>query len=91
MLVSVCDAAEIFGRVRQECWSECDGKEEVVAVSKDTPKLMARLKARDIKIAVCTSDARVPTLANLESLGIASCVGEPSVYLLGSLLAKSPR
>ncbi len=51
-----------------------------MAVSKDTAQLVSRLKAQNIKIAVCTSDARVPTLANLESLGIASCVGDPPTF-----------
>ena len=60
----------------QECWSECDGKEQVVPVSQDTVQLVSRLKARDIKVAVCTSDARVPTLANLASLGILTLVDE---------------
>ena len=45
-------------------------------VSQDTVQLVSRLKARDIKVAVCTSDARVPTLANLASLGILTLVDE---------------
>mmetsp|Transcript_3698 Transcript_3698/g.3217 ORF Transcript_3698/g.3217 Transcript_3698/m.3217 type:complete len:299 (-) Transcript_3698:320-1216(-) len=58
------------------CWSECDGKEEVVALSNNTQELLSRLRARGIKIAVCTSDARVPTEANLASLGIVALVDE---------------
>ena len=45
-------------------------------VSQDTAQLVSRLKARGIKVAVCTSDARVPTLANLASLGISTLVDE---------------
>ena len=45
-------------------------------VSRDTARLVSRLKALDIKVAVCTSDARVPTLANLASLGISTMVDE---------------
>ena len=80
--VQTCLAERLgFGAARAAAavataWRECDGKEEVVPLSSDTPALMARLRAQQIKIAVCTSDARAPTEANLVSLGVADLVDD---------------
>jgi phosphoglycolate phosphatase len=64
----------VAAAIAKECWHECDGKEEVVALSTNTPALFARLRERGIKIAVCTSDARAPTESNLATLGLSSLV-----------------